>query len=232
MPTFHSALAPRRVLWLLTVFSLTVSGCAWPMLKQTAIPDPLGAVDGSGQVFTSMASRTISTGNIAQATDLELPAFYAPVIVQQYKPASEDGYVYEHEVDLFGSPFPERLPNGRLQTRIDSKQPTVYGIFDRRRIGQRPHGQLTYTLWYRRHTRTKRFDIEPGLVDSGVVRITLDEQNRPLNYETVLACGCYHKVFVEKHPRRNDQILLRFDQAAWMDPYLFFRYLRLPPDVL
>ena len=31
-----------------------------------------------------------------------------------------------------------------------------------------------------------------------MIRITLDEQNRPLIYETVLACGCYHKVFVER----------------------------------
>ncbi len=238
----------------------------------------------------------------------------------------------------------------------------MYGIFDRRKIGQRQHVQLTYTVWYPRHPRTKRFDIEPGLVDSGVVRITLDEQNRPLLYETVLACGCYHKVFVEKrvedlsreyfgppvgnkqysvarpipfqfdfevaglvdspyqtpappvvfvssgehkvlglhssaglrwpqqdgavvryrladyrelsarpvvhegqvhsmfdssddqqvlgaqrlerfvfaaigtgdagHPRRNDKILLHFDQSAWMDPDLFSRYLRIPPGLL
>lgn len=351
-----------RLRYLLCYCSLMISGCAWPMLKQSALNDPLSAVDGTGQIFTSLASRNISGGDVAQATDSELLAFYAPVIVQQYKPASEKGYAYEHEVDLFGSPFLERLPNGKLQTRIDSKQPTVYGIFDRRKIGRRPHVQLTYTVWYRRHPRTKRFDIEPGLVDSGVVRITLDQQNRPLLYETVLACGCYHKVFVEKrvenasrqyfgppvddkeysvaksipfrfdfevaglvdtpyeapappvvfvssgehkvlglhssgslnwpeqhgavvsyrladyrelsalpianegkvhsmfnsrndqqvlgaqrlerfifaavgtddagHPRRNDQILLHFDQSAWMDPNLFFRYLRLPPNIL
>jgi len=355
-------LARRRAFCLLSVFSLTVSGCAWPMLKQTALSDPLGAVEGTGQVFTSATSRTISSPDIAQASDSELLAFYAPIIVQQYKPASEKGYEYEHEVDLFGSPFLERLPNGKLLTRIDSNQPSMYGIFHRRRIGQSPHVPLTYTVWYRRHPRTKRFDIEPGLVDSGVVRITLDESNRPLIYETVLACGCYHKVFVEKrlenasrqhfgpperdkeysvakrmpfrfdfevaglvdtpyevpappvvfvssgehkvlglhssamlnwpqrrgavvsyrladyrelsaipianegtthsmfnsandqqvlgaqrlerfifaavgtddagHPRRNDQILLHFDQSAWMDPNLFFRYLRIPPAML
>ena len=352
----------RRVLWLLCSCSLMVSGCAWPMLQQSALSDPLGAVEGKGRIFTSTASREISSDDVAQATDSELLAFYAPVIVQQYRSASEKGYAYEHEVDLFGSPFLERLPNGKLQTRIDSNQPTVYGIFDRRQIGTRPHVQLTYTVWYRRHPRTKRFDIEPGLVDSGVVRITLDDRNRPLIYETVLACGCYHKVFVEKrvenasqqyfgapvddkeysvgrsipfqfdfevaglvdtpdqspappvvfvgsgdhkvlglhssaslnwaqregavagyrladydelsalpvahegtvhsmfnrandqqvfgaqrlerflfapigtddagHPRRNDQILLHFDQSAWMDPNLFFRYLRLPPNML
>lgn len=32
------------------------------------------------------------------------------------------------------------------------------------------------------------------------------------------------------HPRRNDQLLLHFDQSAWMDPDLFHHYLRLPPE--
>ena len=32
------------------------------------------------------------------------------------------------------------------------------------------------------------------------------------------------------HPRRNDQILLHFDQSRWKDPALFNHYLRLPPE--
>jgi len=349
-------------MWIVCLSSILCSGCAWPMLERSALQDPLSAIDGSGQIFTSTSSRTIGRGDVEVATPNELLAFYAPVYVQQYKSASEAGYSYEHKVDLFGTPYLERLPNGRLQTRVDSRHPTVYGIFDRRKIGQRQHVQLTYTLWYRRHPRTKRFDIEPGLIDSGVVRITLDERNRPLIYETALACGCYHKVFVEErveaasrrafgspvkgkdysvaksiplqfdfevaglintpydspappvvfvgsgehkvlglhssgtlkwpqregaivgyaladyrnlsavpianegtvhtifnagndhqvygaerferfifaavgtddagHPRRNDEILLHFDQSAWMDPNLFFHYLRLAPGML
>ena len=34
------------------------------------------------------------------------------------------------------------------------------------------------------------------------------------------------------HPGRNDRILLRFDQSAWMDSNLFNRYLQLPPGIL
>ncbi len=34
------------------------------------------------------------------------------------------------------------------------------------------------------------------------------------------------------HPRRNDEILLHFDQSHWMDPQNYSRYLRLPPGVL
>ena len=34
------------------------------------------------------------------------------------------------------------------------------------------------------------------------------------------------------HPRRDDQILLHFDQSRWKDPENYHRYLRLPPGVL
>ncbi|MFT5323781.1 MAG: hypothetical protein ACI8P0_001632 [Planctomycetaceae bacterium] len=353
----------RPVLCLASLFyCLVCSGCAWSMLPATALSDPLGAVDGSGQVFALSERRPVDLEDVEQASDGELLAFYSPIIVQQYKTMSEKGFAYEHEVDLFGTPYLERLPNGQLQTRVDSDRPTIYGIVESRTLGQHEHTQLTYTLWYRRHPRTKTFDIEPGLVDSGVVRITLDERKRPMIYETALACGCYHKVFVEGrveeacqqyfgppvgkseysiakpipyrfdfevagrvdtpydapgppvvfissgehrvlglhsstsfqwpsepeavvgyhladyseleavpvanegtthsifnssndqqvygaerferfifriigtddagHPRRNDQILLHFDQSTWMDPNLFHKYLRLPPGLL
>ncbi len=59
--------------WLL-VCSVMLSGCAWPMLEESALKDPLAAVEGGGQVFTSSASRTIRGGDVAHATDSELLA--------------------------------------------------------------------------------------------------------------------------------------------------------------
>jgi hypothetical protein len=31
-----------------------------------------------------------------------------------------------------------------------------------------------------------------------VLRVTLDADNAPLFYETIMACGCFHKIFVER----------------------------------
>jgi hypothetical protein len=42
----------------------------------------------------------------------------------------------------------------------------------------------------------KAIDLEEADIDSCVVRLTLDADNAPLFYETIAACGCFHKVFV------------------------------------
>src|SRR5271169_2894445 len=44
----------------------------------------------------------------------------------------------------------------------------------------------------------KAIDLEAAGIDSCVLRITLDADNAPLFYETIAACGCFHKVFVER----------------------------------
>jgi ribosomal protein S18 acetylase RimI-like enzyme len=44
----------------------------------------------------------------------------------------------------------------------------------------------------------KAIDLEKAEIDSCVLRITLDAENAPLLYETIAACGCFHKVFVER----------------------------------
>lgn len=121
------------VLCLVSLYcSLICSGCAWSMLPTTALSDPLGAIDGSGQVFALSERRPAGLEDVSQASDGELLAFYSPIIVQQYKTMSEKGFAYEHEVDLFGTPYLERLPNGQLQTRVDSDRPTIYGIVESR----------------------------------------------------------------------------------------------------
>jgi hypothetical protein len=65
------------------------------------------------------------------------------------------------------------------------------------KINEHDHVQLTYTAWYPAHPRTKAFDLEAADIDSCVVRVTLNAEHAPLFYETIAACGCFHKVFLE-----------------------------------
>jgi hypothetical protein len=76
--------------------------------------------------------------------------------------------------------------------------PKVYAIFKKLPIDGHEHVQLTYTAWYPAHPRMKAIDLEQAEIDSCVLRITLDADNAPLFYETIAACGCFHKVFVER----------------------------------
>jgi hypothetical protein len=41
-------------------------------------------------------------------------------------------------------------------------------------------------------------DLAEADIDSCVVRVTLDADHCPILYETIAACGCFHKVFAER----------------------------------
>jgi hypothetical protein len=78
---------------------------------------------------------------------------------------------------------------------VDVDKPTVYAYADRARIQGIVTRQLVYTLWYPEHPKLHTFDPEAGLMEGWVMRITLNQDNRPLLFESVSACGCYYKVF-------------------------------------
>jgi putative ABC transport system ATP-binding protein len=77
-------------------------------------------------------------------------------------------------------------------------RPTVYAIFRKLPIEGHVHEQLTYTAWYPAHPRSKAIDLEAADIDSCVLRLTLDPDNAPVLYETIAACGCFHKLFVPR----------------------------------
>ena len=179
------------------------AGCnvTWPMLGPDALSRPLAAVGDQGVTYAMGQPRPpLSPAQLATAAPRDLAMYYAPIYVQGYGPTHEhkdSPYHWSHDDDSIGRATLERKSNGKLVTRIDVAQPTVYVIEDQRRLGDNEHLQLTYVVWYPRRPRTKKIDIEAAEIDSGVVRITLDRNHQPIFYETVLACGCYHKVFVE-----------------------------------
>jgi hypothetical protein len=90
-----------------------------------------------------------------------------------------------------------RDDKGRLKALV-AGSPRIYAVYEKRPINGRDHVQLTYTAWYPAHPRLKTIDLEAADIDSCVVRVTLDAENCPIFYETIAACGCFHKVFVEQ----------------------------------
>lgn len=174
-------------------------GCAiWPMLPRESVQDPIGAFGGVGVVYAPPVDfGAMQVEELRTASSDQLIEYYAPIIVQQHQIPGEDKFQWPVETDSIGSPYLVVGPKGKLKTKINTQLPTVYVHHERRQLGNREHLQITYTLWYPRHPRTKTVDIEAAEVDSGIMRITLDDNNTPILYETVLACGCYHKVFVE-----------------------------------
>jgi hypothetical protein len=205
------AYRPIRVVGLSLLLSgLIFSGCQtfkqrlsdhlthWNMLGQEALEDPIKAVGGDGIVFApGTEGRSLTRKQLAAADPETLVTHYAPIFVQQRVNTQAQRFPYPAEYDLIGQAHLRKEANGKLKSYV-AGPPKVYVIFKKVAIEGHDHVQLTYTAWYPAHPRMKAIDLEEADIDSCVVRITLDGDNAPLFYETIAACGCFHKVFVER----------------------------------
>jgi hypothetical protein len=194
------------VLILVVVLGLAAAGCKaisdrltrWNMLGEEALEDPIKAVGGDGIVFVPRVdSPALNRKQLASATPETLADYYAPVFVQQRVNSQTLKYPYPPEYDMIGQARLRYDEKGKLKAYV-AGQPKVYAIFKKLQIEGHEHVQITYTAWYPAHPRMKDFDVEKADIDSCVVRVTLDVDNCPLFYETIAACGCFHKVFIEK----------------------------------
>ena len=184
---------------------LAFSGCQmfsdrltrWAMLGQEALEGPIKAVGGDGIVFAPRGGdQAASRQQLAAASPQDLVAYYAPIFIQQRVNTAAQPHPYPPEYDQIGQ-AQLRREKGGLKAFV-AGSPVVYAIYQKLPIGGHDHVQLTYTAWYPAHPRMKAIDLEEADIDSCVVRVTLDERNAPLFFETIAACGCFHKVFVEK----------------------------------
>jgi hypothetical protein len=170
----------------------------WKMLDQASLADPIQAVGGDAIVFSPAGEdKPLTRERLVKLAPTELVAYYAPVFIQQRVNTAAQKRPYPQEYDQIGTAQLRREPNGELKSIVGGA-PAVYAIYQKLRIGEHDHVQLTYTAWYPAHPRTKAFDLEEADIDSCVVRVTLDQQNAPILFETIAACGCFHKAFVEK----------------------------------
>jgi hypothetical protein len=170
----------------------------WNMLPEQAVEDPLAAVGGDGIVFAPGGEdRPLPPARLETATPQELVSYYAPVFVQQRVNPAAKKYPYPPEYDEIGEARLKHDAGGKLKALV-AGPPRIYAIYQKKPIGGHDHVQLTYTAWYPAHPRMKLVDLEEADIDSCVVRVTLDARNAPIFFETIAACGCFHKVFVER----------------------------------
>ena len=202
----RTASAVRGALRVLAVLGLAALGCQaishrltrWKMLDQGALEDPIRAVGGDAIVFSpSGEDKPLDRARLAKATPAELVAYYSPVLIQQRVDPQTQRRPYPPEYDLVGEARLRREPGGKLKSVVTG-QPKVYAICQKVAINGHDHIQLTYTAWYPAHPKMKAFDLEEADIDSCVLRVTLDAQNAPVLFETIAACGCFHKLFVER----------------------------------
>ena len=95
------------------------------------------------------------------------------------------------QYDRFG---PLRWSTGGTP-EVDVGHPTVYRRLAFTRYGERTLVQLIYMLWFPERPQSGTLDLLSGKLDGIVFRVTLDQSGRPLVYDSIHLCGCYHMFF-------------------------------------
>jgi hypothetical protein len=80
--------------------------------------------------------------------------------------------------------------------RIDTGQPTVFTYPGYMRRGGQVLAQLNYVFWFPARTPERGFDLYAGDLAGILWRVTLDHGLRPVLYDSIHLCGCYHKLFL------------------------------------
>ena len=116
---------------------------------------------------------------------------FAPLIVHEVDPNA----TYPMENDRLGKVYLTGKNYDEIVPMVDTTQPAVYAYVDQKNMQGTEVKQLVYTLFHPSHPQLSKFDPEAGPFDGWTIRITLDQNDRPLDFESVSNCGCYYKNF-------------------------------------
>lgn len=82
--------------------------------------------------------------------------------------------------------------DGGKRIVVDTTRPVAYARIAYTRLAGRVVPQLVYTFWFPSRPPQGYFDALAGNLDGLVWRVTLGTDLKPLVYDTIHPCGCYH----------------------------------------
>jgi len=106
---------------------------------------------------------------------------------------------------------------------INTNQPLTYTLLSFTRFGEKILTQLNYIIWFPSRPKEGALDIYGGLLDGLNYRVTLDNNEKALTYETIHNCGCYYKTY----PTNRLQVREKSDYA---EPPLIFEAPEVDPS--
>lgn len=99
------------------------------------------------------------------------------------------------EVDVAGETDRIGMPYWGRAAEVNTGEPVVLTHLSHGRLGAEVLLQLNYIIWFPARPRTGPFDLLGGRLDGIIWRVTLGADGRPLIYDSVHNCGCYHRFF-------------------------------------
>jgi hypothetical protein len=95
------------------------------------------------------------------------------------------------DYDRIGTPFWDDNP----LPEVDTSRPRVFTLLSHTRFQDEILPQFNYVIWFPERPLQGVFDILGGRLDGLIWRVTLDRHGKPLIYDTIHNCGCYHMFF-------------------------------------
>ena len=93
------------------------------------------------------------------------------------------------DTDRIGTALLHRDDPGRW---VDVSRPAVYRKLSYTTFEGRNLLQLNYVVWFPARRKRGALDLLGGHLDGLTLRVTLDEDGRPLMHDSMHNCGCYH----------------------------------------
>jgi hypothetical protein len=81
------------------------------------------------------------------------------------------------------------------EIHIDTSEPVVYRYTSHTRFRNQTLLQLNYVIWFPARTSTSSLDLLAGDLDGIIWRVTLLPNGKPLVFDSIHNCGCYHLFF-------------------------------------
>jgi hypothetical protein len=114
--------------------------------------------------------------------------------------------------DRIGAPV---WPTSGESAEVDTGRPTVFAHIGHAFFEGEILLQVSYAVWFPERPGDGGLDILAGHLDGVVWRVTIGPDGRPLVYDTIHACGCYHLFFpvppLRRRPIADDMV---FDEIA------------------
>ncbi len=105
--------------------------------------------------------------------------------------------IYQHsDDDRIGRPYWSSAGSRQASLpAVDIEDPVSYLQPGYTRFGGQSLLQLNYMVWFPARSRQQRYDIYAGRLDGLIWRVTLAADGGVLSYDSIHACGCYHKLY-------------------------------------
>jgi len=163
-----------------------LAGRATRFERQIVFQEP-GAAGPSTSLSFPLDTDTLGVPQLSQGEWDALFRKFAPqVIVEQ-----------RSDADRIGAPVQDA--DDRIQ--IDTARPTVFTFASYARLDSRVLPQLNYAFWFPERPPERPLDPYAGELSGVLWRVTLDPALRPVLYDSVHQCGCYHKLFLPSGSR-------------------------------